>query len=92
MGSVKSYLAKIFASNVSRKINSWASKPMETQQQVFDSLIKIAKNTEFGQDHQFSSIETHNDFVKNVPVRDYEALKPYAVSYTHLTLPTILLV
>ena len=50
---------------------------METQQQVFDSLIKIAKNTEFGQDHQFSSIETHNDFVKNVPVRDYEALKPY---------------
>ena len=28
-------------------------------------------------DHDFISINSHEDFVKRVPVRDYEALKPY---------------
>ena len=31
----------------------------------------------FGKDHDFISINSHHDFVKRVPVRDYEALKPY---------------
>ena len=77
MTSVKSFFAKIFAAHISKKINLWASNPIETQDKVFKHLIDSAKHTTFGRDHHFSTIKNHEDFVKNVPVRDYENLKFY---------------
>lgn len=75
--SVKSFFAKIFANIVVMQQQKWIIKPVVTQQQLFNSLINQAKYTQFGKDHLFTSIKTHADFVKLVPVRDYEALKPY---------------
>ncbi|WP_404811553.1 GH3 auxin-responsive promoter family protein [Capnocytophaga canimorsus] len=75
--SLKSFLAKIFAASVRKKIDRWANRPVETQEKVFQELIQSAKNTQFGKDHHFQEIISHSDFVKNVPIRDYEALKPY---------------
>ena len=75
MISIKSFFAKIFAAHVTKKIKTWASKPIETQDKVFKSLISSAKHTTFGKDHHFCSIKNHEDFVKKVPVRDYENLK-----------------
>jgi hypothetical protein len=77
MISIKSYFAKIFAAHVTKKINIWASKPFETQDKIFNTLIASAKHTTFGEDHHFSNIKNHEDFIKNVPVRDYENLKFY---------------
>lgn len=59
------------------RINKWKRNPFAAQDKVFDSLIKKAKNTAFGRDHLFSGIQSYEDFKKNVPVRDYEGLKPY---------------
>ena len=75
--SLKPFLAKIFARNIYRKTQLWATNPIETQQRVFNDLIRQAKNTQFGIDHHFDQIRTFEDFSKNVPVRDYEGLKPY---------------
>lgn len=75
--SIKSFSAKIFATYVHRKIDSWASKPEVTQRKVFQNLIKRAENTEFGRDHEFGTIQSPADFAQKVPVRDYEELKPY---------------
>ena len=75
--SLKPFFAKIFARNIYRKTQLWATKPIETQQSVFDNLIRQAVNTEFGIDHHFDQIKTFEDFTKNVPVRDYEGLKSY---------------
>ncbi len=75
--SIKSFSAKIFARYIRHKIDSWASHPLETQERVFQDLIKFAKNTRFGQDHNFENITSHEDFIKNVPVRDYEELRFY---------------
>lgn len=47
------------------------------QKSIFENLLKSAKHTEFGKEHHFEDIKTHADFVKQVPVRDYESLKPY---------------
>jgi len=47
------------------------------QQSIFNHLIKVGTKTDFGKDHDFASIKTHEDFVKQVPLRDYEAFKPY---------------
>ena len=75
--SLKPFLAKIFARNIYRKTQLWATNPIETQQRVFNDLIRQAKNTQFGIDHHFDQIRTFEDFSKKVPVRDYEGLKPY---------------
>ncbi len=75
--SVKATLAKVFAALVKRKINRWAADPIATQQQVFHSLIAKAQNTAFGTDHRFAEIHSYADFTQRVPIRDYEALKPY---------------
>ena len=75
--SLKSYLAKKFAKSIYRKTQIWANNPIQTQQNVFKELIRQAKNTQFGMDHHFDSIKTFEDFSKNVPIRDYEALKIY---------------
>jgi len=75
--SLKSFGAKIFAKRVVKSINAWSSKPIETQQKVLTELIATAKDTAFGKDHHFSEIKSAADFAKQVPIRDYEALREY---------------
>jgi hypothetical protein len=75
--SLKPFFAKIFAKKIYQKTQLWSSNPIETQQKVFEELIRQAKNTQFGVDHHFENIKTFEDFNQNVPVRDYEELKSY---------------
>lgn len=77
MISIKSALAKPFANRVYKSIQKWAKHPIETQEKVFQNLISEAAGTQFGKDHDFISINNHADFVKRVPIRDYEDIKPY---------------
>ena len=39
--------------------------------------MQLARETSFGKDHNFKSINTPVDFTKCVPIRDYEELSPY---------------
>jgi len=75
--SIKSVAAQIFAKRIYNQTQKWANDPVVTQQKVFDQLIAAAKNTQFGNDHDFKSIKTYADFAAKVPVRDYEELKSY---------------
>jgi hypothetical protein len=75
--TLKSIAAKIFAQQIHKSTQKWAENPIETQKKVFQDLIQKAEKTVFGIDHDFKNIKTSNDFAAKVPVRDYEALKPY---------------
>ena len=75
--SIKAIAAKLFAKKIVRKTQEWAQNPIATQEAVFKKLIKEAQSTQFGKDHYFEQIQSHADFVQNVPIRDYEGLKPY---------------
>ena len=77
MPSIKAALSKPFAKLIAKRINKWASQPVETQDKVFQNLIKEASNTVFGKDHKFNTIQSYEDFKNLVPVRNYEALRPY---------------
>ena len=50
---------------------------LEDQQSIFEYLLKAGSKTEFGKEHGFSDIKTYQDFIRQVPIRDYEAFKPY---------------
>lgn len=77
MKSLKALLAKPFAHHIRKKVSKWANNPVQTQEKVFKKLLKEAAHTEFGKDHDFGNIQSHDDFVKRVPIRDYEALRQY---------------
>jgi hypothetical protein len=81
--SIKSLAAKIFAKRITKRTEKWVNNPLVTQENLFKGLIEKAKKTQFGKDHHFDSIKTHADFVKQVPVRDYEELKPYIEKVVH---------
>lgn len=74
---IKSILAKPLAAIVSKQIKKWASQPVETQQKVFSSHMAVLAQTAFGRDHGITANTTYEQFKKQVPVRDYEALRPY---------------
>ncbi|PQJ79936.1 GH3 auxin-responsive promoter family protein [Polaribacter porphyrae] len=75
--SLKSFFAIPFAKIATKKVYKWANKPYKTQDKVFKNLIKKAKNTAFGKDHNFENINNYDDFKKHVKVSDYEGLRPY---------------
>ncbi len=74
---LKSLLAKPFAQYIHNRINKAKTTAVADQQAIFKSLVRKAMNTQFGKDHQFSQIKSYEEFVKAVPIRDYEQLKPY---------------
>jgi hypothetical protein len=74
---IKSFLAKPFASYIYKQIKKGMETAVEDQQAIFTQLIKDAAKTEFGKEHGFADIKTYEDFVKQVPIRDYEAFKVY---------------
>ena len=81
--ALKSFVAKLFAQKVFNDTQKWAQNPIDTQQKVFRELIANAQSTVFGKEHHFEQIQTHSDFSKRVPIRDYEQLKPYIHRVVH---------
>jgi hypothetical protein len=75
--TVKAALSLPFAKYIVSKNNKWKNNAVKVQHALLLSLVKQAKNTQFGKDHSFSEIANYADWKKNVPVRDYEDLKGY---------------
>lgn len=77
MMSIKQFLAKRWAKRAVKATNKWAQNPIVTQEKVLKTLLQKASKTAFGHDHNFEQIHTYQDFVNQVPIRDYEGLRPY---------------
>lgn len=74
---IRSILAKPLAAYVAAQTRKWSLHPGPVQQKTLTELVRFADATVFGRDHHFSSIKSYEDFKRQVPVRDYEELKPY---------------
>ncbi len=75
--SLKSFLARPFASFIYKQIRKGTETAVADQEAILKRLIKQAKNTAFGKDHEFDKMTSYKDFKKKVPIRDYEQLKSY---------------
>jgi hypothetical protein len=47
------------------------------QHQTLLQLVKKAAETSFGKEHRLAEVHTHADLIRQVPIRDYEGLKPW---------------
>ena len=59
------------------QIELFKKYPLEVQNEVLISLLKNAKNTEFGIKYNFNSINNYSSFSKNIPITDYESFFKY---------------
>ncbi len=75
--NLKSLLAKPFAGYIYNKIKKGMETAVADQDAIFKMLLKNGKNTVFGKDHGLENVQTHAQFAEQVPLRDYEQLKPY---------------
>lgn len=74
---IKSFLARPFASYIHKQIRKSMATAVDDQRKILRELLKTGKITEFGADHGLQEIEDHDQFKQAVPLRDYEALRPY---------------
>lgn len=59
------------------QIETFQKRPRQTQKRQFRRLIACGKQTAFGKDHGFDTIRNYSCFQRQVPIQDYDSLKPY---------------
>ncbi len=59
------------------RIQNWSNHPVASQREVLQELVTAAQYTEFGKKYHFSKLFTVKDFKKNIPIQEYEDVKPY---------------
>ena len=59
------------------RIENWSTHPEAAQREVLQHLVTAAQYTEFGRKYNFSKLFTLKEFKKNVPIHEYDNIKPY---------------
>ncbi len=73
----KSFLAKPFAAYVVKQIRKSMQTAVADQEAIFQELLKTGVHTQFGKDHRLGSVGNLQEYRQAIPIRDYEAFKPY---------------
>jgi len=58
------------------QIELFIKYPHDVQHELLQKLIQTAKDTEWGKKYHFKDIKDYARFKENVPINDYETLKP----------------
>ena len=76
MGILSSTISQLARMRLWR-IQAWVENPIASQREVLQDLVTSAQYTEFGRKYNFSSLFSTRDFKKQVPIHEYDDLKPY---------------
>jgi hypothetical protein len=76
MGLINSILTWVMKKRI-HQMELFIKYPHEVQDELFKKLLQTARNTEFGQRYEYSSINSYEQFRNRVPVHTYEQLFPY---------------
>ena len=75
--SLLSIISKPLAAYTARQTRFWSRNAVLMQQRIFEQLLHSGKNTVFGSDHWITSVKNYEAFREQIPIRDYEAFRPY---------------
>ena len=59
------------------QIELFVKYPHEVQNDLLEKLLNAGRQTEWGRRWNYDNIRTYEDYARNVPVQDYETLKPF---------------
>ncbi|MFZ4769216.1 MAG: GH3 auxin-responsive promoter family protein [Ferruginibacter sp.] len=61
------------------RIDNWTNHPVAAQRAVLQDLVTSAQYTSFGKKYNFSKLFTLKDFKKNIPIHEYDDIRPYII-------------
>ncbi|HRD38931.1 MAG TPA: GH3 auxin-responsive promoter family protein, partial [Bacteroidia bacterium] len=73
LNSIASWLMK----KRMHQIELFIKYPHDVQNEWMHQLVKEAQGTEFGKRYNFSGIKNYEQFKREIPLQDYESLKPF---------------
>lgn len=76
MGVVTS-IVRTLAVRVHKQIEFMSQHPHQFQEAIFTTLMNKGKNTIFGKERGFADVKSHQDYIRAVPIQDYEMIRPY---------------
>lgn len=65
------------------RIQKFIKNPHEVQAQVLHDLVAATKHTQWGKAYGYNKIKNGVDFAKQVPISNYDQLKPYIQKMMH---------
>jgi hypothetical protein len=74
---IRSFLAKPLAARVVKKYRLSQEQAFERQDFWLKQMVAKAEKTLFGRGHSFAKIKNYLDYRSNVPIFEYEDIKPY---------------
>ncbi|MBN1872194.1 MAG: GH3 auxin-responsive promoter family protein [Candidatus Omnitrophica bacterium] len=74
--AIASYLLKAYGLKTSF-FERATGNPCESQKRVLFEILSRNKNTAYGKEHNFTDCRSVEDYQRNVPLNDYESLRPY---------------
>ena len=74
--NIRSLLSRPLASMVSSSIREDAKHGIECQDRIFKYLVDKGQLSIYGKAHRFKEINSYADFLKHVPLSDYEDIRP----------------
>jgi len=74
---IRATLSKPLAAWVAADQRKWSMNAIRCQEKILRQIVKSARGTRFGSDHDFDEIHDHESFKASVPTRDYEGLRSY---------------
>lgn len=77
MGSFANYFISRFIHSRVKSVMQWLARPQQCQQEILQYLIAANQQTEWGKMHNFTGIRNANQFARQIPIQDYNSLKPY---------------
>lgn len=74
---IKSFLAKPYAAIIHGKIRKGMATATADQQAILEQLLKVGSKTFLGKQHHLKDVKDYEGYKQAVPIRDYEAFKPF---------------
>ncbi|MDI9337412.1 MAG: GH3 auxin-responsive promoter family protein [Alphaproteobacteria bacterium] len=74
---IKKIALALFAKRIQKNIANESKKALQHQIKILNKLVLKAQNTIYGKEHHFETIKNYGDFIKQVPIVNYEQIKPY---------------
>jgi hypothetical protein len=74
---IKSILAKPYAAFVRAQVRKSMGTAVADQEAILQTLLKKGSTTLFGKDHKLGEVSDGKGYAQAVPLRDYEAIRPY---------------
>ncbi len=77
MRRLSNSLFKVYLRYRQGRINHAVRHAQTVQRSWLDKLVLAARDTEWGRIHDFRQVRSYRQFVRRVPIQDYETLRPY---------------